>query len=92
MEMDGYPILRGDSVYDVAFGRGIVDRIENSGALFWVKFGNSLRSYDARGYGSFKERSLYWQDPVIIIPHKNDNTWARAVKIATAVNDALGKV
>ena len=92
MELDGYEILVGDTVHDIVFGNGKVERLVPDEKRFWVNHGGgSLRSYNDKGFGNFKERTLFWKNPITIIPHKHDDAWDKTVEISHLVGKALGR-
>lgn len=90
MKMDGYELLVGDGVYDVVFGPGKVDRVTEAEDRFWVIIGKRNECYDSKGNGRFGCRTLYWRDPVIVPPHKDDAAWAQTSKVIKAVSAILG--
>ena len=90
MKLDGYDLLVGDKVFDLVFGPGRVDRITEGENRFWVVIGNRNECYDNKGNGRFGVRTLYWRDPIIVPPCKNDRTWEQIIEIAVAVNKIIG--
>lgn len=91
MEMDGCNIVVGDSVHDIVFGHGIIERLVPEQDKFWVRFGTGLRCFDTGGFGNFKERTLYWRNPIIVIPHKDTKKWDLSVEISQAVSNVIGR-
>jgi hypothetical protein len=89
MKMDGHDILVGDFVFDTVFNTGVVDRVIEGEKKFMVKFGNRIQTYDSKGNGNFGIRTLYWRDPVIVAPGKDDDTWAKTTQCAKAINAIL---
>lgn len=90
MKMDNCDILVGDRVQDVIFGAGTVDRINEDEGRFWVLIANRNECYDSKGNGRFGVRTLYWRDPIIVAPSKDEKTWERVSAIATATYKILG--
>lgn len=92
MQMDGYDVNIGDSVHDLIFGAGKVERLVKEQDRFWVKFGpNNLRCFSNQGFGNFQERTLFWKNPITIIPHKHDEAWDMTVAISNSVAKHLGR-
>ncbi|MFZ1491126.1 MAG: hypothetical protein WAS51_14405 [Ilumatobacteraceae bacterium] len=93
MQMDGYPVLVNDRVYDTQYGWGEVEQllVDNRAAVVFTVGSKSLRHvYDANGVGTrFKTRTLYWHDPIIAVPAKSDNGWTKIQQICRAVVDTL---
>jgi len=89
-DMDGYAVAIGDTVYDTAYGTGRVVMIM-SGGRFQVVFPQG-RSYVYSGGGvnsRFTIRTLYWRDPVIVIPTREDNKWSALQNVCRAVASAI---
>ena len=91
MTFDGYPIHSGDRVYDAAFGAGRVDHVDPVRDAIVVSFGSRTFSYNGEGYTPrFRQRTLFWQNPVIVNPRKgNEALWAATRRAAIAVHDSL---
>jgi hypothetical protein len=90
MKMDGCDVLIGDRVQDVIFGAGVVDKINEDEGRFWVLMAGRNECYDSKGNGRFGVRTLYWRDPIIVAPAKNETTWEQVSAIATAAYKILG--
>jgi len=86
MKMDNEPVVIGDRVFDVIFGSGTVDRIIEGENRFWVLVANRNECYDNNGNGRFGVRTLYWQNPFIIAPHKSDAGWELMGRIIESVS------
>ena len=91
MQFDGSEIYVKDHVYDLVFGTGIVDRLLPEEGKLCVSFGANIRYYDLNGRSTFNAKTLYWRDPITVIPHKNDDAWDKTMKITQAVTDILGR-
>jgi hypothetical protein len=91
IKLDGYEVALNDNVYDVVFGAGTVSRLLENEDKFCVSFGPQLRYYDSRGNTTFGVRTLYWRDPVTVIPHKEDNAWDLTMQITQSVANILGR-
>lgn len=74
--LDGFPVLVGDSVYDLLLQMaGNVSAVDGSG-MFTVDFaGGRLLTY-ASGGSIAGVRRAYWLDPVLTLPQKNDQQWS----------------
>ena len=88
--LDGYDVNIGDKVFDVAHGIGDVMEmlVEDR---FRVRFATGQYfAYDSTGTTKrYPRRTLYWHDPVISLPHKDDTKWSAAAAIGRAVVDQL---
>lgn len=75
--MDNETVSVGDSVFGVGYGVGKVVELLSEGK-FRVAFavtGQTLTfTHDGRLPRSLS-RSLYWKDPVVVPPSKDDNFW-----------------
>ena len=85
--LDNENLSTDDQVYDVVHGYGTV--ISTSFNAIHVRFPNGTRfTYGADGsYGGV--RRLYWHDPVIIPPPKNNRLWDALVRIAEVAHEQL---
>lgn len=90
MKLDNCEVLIGDRVFDTIFGAGTVDRITEDEGKFWVLIANRNECYDSKGNGRFGVRTLYWRDPIIVAPSKDEKTWEHISAIATAAYKILG--
>ncbi|MDR6384944.1 hypothetical protein [Paraburkholderia caribensis] len=75
MRLDGYDVTAGDAVYDLYFGDGRVHSVTADGHMV-VTYGNRMFTYDGRGIGQHGRRSLYWHNPVLVIPAKDEREWS----------------
>ena len=89
MRLDGEDIIVGDSVYDLGFGSGKVIEV---GDKIRVRF-NSLKqtfSYDGRGMRrAVKMRQLYFHNPIIAVPAKDDKDFSIICDNAKALTSIL---
>jgi hypothetical protein len=90
--LHGEPVAAGDTVYDVSIGRGAgrVSRIVN-GAIE-CNFGTVRAIYNSDG----RQRAatmvtLFWHNPIVEIPVKNNDVWASQLALARAVKTELLK-
>lgn len=88
--LDGYDVNIGDSVYDVAHGTGKVMEllVENR---FRVHFSSGQYFvFDSSGRTNrYPNRTLYWHNPVLMAPLKDDTKWASAAAICRTVAEQL---
>lgn len=80
MKLHSHLINSGDEVYDLVEGRGVVQVVRSTS--FSVRFSHRL-SYDynseGKRLGNVPPRYpalLYWQNPIVMIPAKDDEVWA----------------
>lgn len=85
MVLDGDKVAAGDSVYDVAMAEsGTVARVTTRGDIE-VRFSRGrIARYGPNGMFAGVKR-LYWHNPVIEIPRKND----RRVRLVAALLTTL---
>jgi hypothetical protein len=90
--MDGYAVNIADTVYDVAYGEGVVVQLLGSSNKFIVTFEGINRSisYDMNGIGPRpNKRTLYWHDPVLVVPAKPEPLWAKTRVVCMNVAEVL---
>lgn len=77
----------GDRVYDVTQGMGeVVDTTFNEIA---VRFDNGVRiAFDNKGYYAGVRR-LYWHNPIVVEPPKDNRLWAVLVACITPIYQHL---
>lgn len=78
MKLDGFNVAIGDSVYDLILGAGKVISLHEDGikSRFTVKFGEYRQlTYDENGFCHYKQRTLYWKNPIVVIPVKQEAIW-----------------
>jgi len=91
MVFDGSTVKLNDSMYDVAYGAGIVIELNDKADNFRVAFGNRNFVYDLKGFGTFPRKTLYWRDPVGgFIPPKDTAKWDMFEKLRLAIVNTLG--
>lgn len=88
MFLDGFEVERGDSVYDLYLGVGTVKQITGEDKIE-VVFGRQHWTYDHRGVGRHGRRSLYWRNPILFTPAKDDEKWNLQVALSQAISNAL---
>lgn len=90
-ELDGDEVVLGDTVFDVVYGTGTVKELLAEGR-FRVHFaGNKRFVYrsDGQRVDTSTRRTLYWHDPVIAIPAKDDISWTKLRQLAKAITDTM---
>lgn len=90
MVFQGYHVVVGDHVFDVSAtrGPGVVTNVTDSSLE--VVFGNITVVYDNTGIQRGKNRrTLYWRDPVIVVPLKSEAKWSKLVAAVNAVREAM---
>lgn len=87
--LDDQKVVIGDVLYDILLGNCTVMSVSQDGT-FAVKKGESTIQIAAGGFIG-KTRRVYWANPIIIIPRKDDRSFVLAAHIAKetykAVND-----
>lgn len=75
------PANVGDRVYDLTRGFGEISGV--SDIAIDVAFPNGIRiQYNSNGVPlNRKVAQLYWRNPIIVAPTKNDDTWEALEKI-----------
>lgn len=80
--MDGSPVHIGDVVYVLGLGAGTVSSVRDDGG-FTVKTAGGEAYYRDGGYIG-NQRRVYWHDPLIIIPPKDNKLWDAHKKMSQA--------
>lgn len=78
MKLDGFEVKLGDAVYDTILGAGVVVSLHDDSEerRFTVRFGQHRQlTYNEQGFCHHKNRTLYWKNPFIVIPVKDDGLW-----------------
>lgn len=79
MNLDGQKVNVGDSVYDILEGQGQVAGMDST--VFLVRFGQRVSyTYNSAGQRTGNTpsrfpRLLFWQDPIVMIPVKEEAKW-----------------
>lgn len=91
MQLDGFEVLVGDSVYDVAMGAGQVVSLRDLNDRFEVRFSDGRSClFSTSGIGPFiQRRSLYWCDPVTFIPSKDPKRVRIMRDLSLAINTVI---
>lgn len=78
--MDGYKVEVGDRIFDTRFGWGTVFLTQPG--FVSVEFPKNLRyKYTNEGRRGKLPRSLFWQDPVVGAPPKDEFRWNEAKRL-----------
>ncbi|CAE6958786.1 hypothetical protein [Paraburkholderia domus] len=88
MRLDGYEVLAGDPVYDLYFGDGRVHSLTADDQIV-VSYGSRMFVYDERGIGQHGRRSLYWHNPILVVPMKDERMWSLQRRLNATIADAL---
>lgn len=73
MMIDGYSVEKGDSVFVIGIGSGIVQSVSADGG-FRIKTGGGIITAMSGGFIG-RVRRVYWDNPFIISPPKNPKIW-----------------
>lgn len=87
--INGCEVLVGDKVYDIVLGSAVVIAVELDGAMT-VRYptGNQQRFSTGGMFGS--QRRLYWANPFIIDPKKEDlHIWPKYIDMVKGVYDLV---
>lgn len=90
--LHGYPAKVGESVYDLVWGTGTIAEVLPDARLR-VTF--ATRDYvfnDAGQSRSVQRPTLYWHNPVMIVPQKSEPVWNKTVRICRAVHSEINAV
>lgn len=90
--LHGEPINIGDIIFDVSATRGIGRVVNLTRKGIEVQFGNGgpRIMYKEDGAQLGKSRAtLFWRDPILIVPIKSEPLWEHQKKVAIAIRDAL---
>ena len=72
--IDGVEVKIGDTVFVLGFGHATVTSISDDGS-FTVKVGRSGTQLIRSGGYIGNSRRVFWHDPFIIVPPKDDRLW-----------------
>jgi hypothetical protein len=96
VQMDGDTVVVGDTVFDIVYGPGAVEQLMPAD-MFQVRFSSTTgtKSVSYKGTGKsnrFPTRTLYWKDPFLIAPTKNEARWVGIRQVMLAVLAAMRTV
>lgn len=85
--LDGTEVRVGDTLWSVAEGRGRVTQLLTEGrVLIEFEVGGRTVTFDGLGIRARgTHRTLFWKNPIIAIPSKDDALWDRLRPVITAV-------
>lgn len=75
MYLDESPIFPNDLVYDIIYGQGKVEKILPLENKVLVSFGQRTMGYRNDGSGPFSVRTLYWHNPIMGAPPKDEKAF-----------------
>lgn len=78
----------GDKVYDLFFGYGHVKSFTGDDKAV-VSFGARAFAYTSDGIGQHGRRSLYWHNPILTVPMKDDAKWEMQKSLDMAIARCL---
>lgn len=91
MNLDNEPLVVGDTPWDLLLGRGTVLTTVNGRADVRFSDGRTVE-YTGNGMNiSLNSRTLYWHNPISIIPPKNDNRFRFQREVWDYLNDAFSR-
>lgn len=84
--LDGELVVVGDRVYDMVWGPGVVAQLQLSGN-FVVRFaGTRTSTYTSAGVNTrYPGRTLYWRDPIIVTPVKDEARWTLIQQLVAGI-------
>lgn len=89
MNLDSSPVNVGDSLYCTVLGPGVAEVVGPSTVAMRFASSGQLTQYDDGGIGPWRRRTLYWADPVVFIPPKDQNAWNQTKALLLALRDFL---
>jgi hypothetical protein len=91
MNLHSYPTFQGDSVYDTLRGYGTIKGVNNT--VFNVEFRDGTQiAYDESGKAMRGSAvTLYWHDPISLIPPKSSNEWVKRKAMAKTIEQYFSK-
>jgi hypothetical protein len=91
--LDNDPVRVGDVVHDITYGTGRVTELFNENATFRVLFSaHNNRQIVYSRYGTSRVsfgRTLYWHDPIMVIPRKSEINWMKVRAVCVTVYNAM---
>lgn len=86
---DGADIFDGDKLWVVGMGPATVIDVNYSG--FRIRVAGRTRKVNYQGIQSGDQyKTVFWKDPVLAIPSKNNALWSQQKKLALTAVNALG--
>lgn len=78
--IDDVPVHINDAVHVLGLGDGLVTSISSDGS-FEVKLGNGKVNVRKGGYIG-NVRKVYWHNPMIVVPPKDEQLWTNFVRLS----------
>ena len=86
--IDREEVFSGDSVYDLVHGNGTVTQV--TGTSFSVSYSGKIYNYTTGGfYNGFPRQRVFWANPIVGHPTKNDTIWTIVSNMVTALLSEL---
>lgn len=96
MILDGDPVLPGDKLYDLRYKTIVIKQVYADSILAKIRTPagrEMLINYNPRGVPSNgSNRTLYWQDPIIVIPRKDVRIWEMQKNMLLNVTSQIGNL
>lgn len=94
LKMDDSEVLVGDKVYDTRYGPGTVVTLLGADDKIEVAFQTPKVQliFTTGGQHGNNRRSLYWRDPVVAPPPKDEWRWAEARKLMLQVIKSFSRL
>lgn len=89
MNLDGSTVDIGDSLYCTVLGPGTAELVNPSSVGVRFASSNQLTQYETGGVGPWRRRTLFWADPIVFVPPKNQTTWGYTRSMLIALRDML---
>jgi len=82
--IDNEPVQVDDAVYDLIHGNGVVTQV--TGTSFSATFGTKVFNYTTGGYyNGFPRQRVFWSNPIVGHPTKQDRVWSIVRNMVTAL-------
>ena len=83
-------VVKGDQVYVLGQGAGVVRRVAPDGSFDVTVAGRGETHYTADGcLGLSQMKKVFWADPLIVEPDRNQLFWEAYVRLAKALHDEM---
>lgn len=89
MNLDGSTVEVGDSLYCTVLGPGTAEIVGSSSVAMRFASSGQLTQYHTGGIGPWRRRTLFWADPIVFIPPKNQDTWNYTKSMLIALREML---
>jgi hypothetical protein len=88
--LHNFPALVDDQVYDVVWGTGRIAEVLPDGRIRVLFAGDRAQVYANTGQARTVQRpTLFWHDPVFLVPSKKELNWAKIQQVCRAVYTAM---